>query len=296
MLRYLAKGRRIYDPELDHRHRSDKADVARGKRSHDREHDWQPAGRPRGNWEFIAITNGRACPVLPEGPIAAFEQDVLWLFPPDSLHGWRSLNARPCHVHIFHFSALHPRVEDALPPSKRICIHLTAGDKRVIRRIYAELLPHYRQPDHTSLLRFEAAMIELCCLILSRDSMLATPTVFNADDEKVLQAQQYYREHMTENIGVTEVARAVYVSPGHLRRLFRSVRNESPRQAFCRIASEEACRLMSTTTLNLKEIAIRCGFGGQNEFSRFFTRTMGLSPSMWRANNSYRGYGLPTKR
>jgi AraC-like DNA-binding protein len=197
---------------------------------------------------------------------------------------------------MFHFASLHPVLESALPPSKHIHIPVGKTEKRIIARIYDTLLPHYRQPRHISLLRFETAMLELCYLILERDQVLANAIVFDADDEKVLQAQQWYREHLTKGVGVDDVARAVHVSTSHLRRLFKKVHGESPRQALNRIASEEACRLMSTTTLSLKEVAVRCGFNGFNEFHRFFKRINGHAPSAWRTNHIYAGAGIPTNK
>ncbi|OAM91130.1 AraC family transcriptional regulator [Termitidicoccus mucosus] len=274
MLRYLSKGQRLYDNE----------------------HDYHPPGRLRGNWEFASIVHGRARPVLPGGPLGAFDTDVLWLFPPDSPHGWRTPVGESCSVYMFHFASLHPVLENALPPSKYIRIPLGKAEKRAIVGIYDILLPHYRQPRRISLLRFEAAMLELCYLILERDQVLANAIVFNADDEKVLQAQQWYREHLAEGAGVEDVARAVHISNSHLRRLFKKVHHESPRQMLNRISAEEACRLMSTTTLSFKEIAVRCGFNGFNEFHRFFKRINGHAPSDWRTNHIYAGEGISTSK
>lgn len=274
MLRYLGKGKRLYDNV----------------------HDIHPPGRARGNWEFACIVGGRARPVMPEGPLGAFDTNVLWLFPPGSPHGWSNPAGESCSVYIFHFGSLHSVFEDALPPEKRIRIPIGEVEKRKIEQIYSSVLDHYRQPRRISLLRFEAGMLELCYLILERDAMLAKAIVFDADDEKVLQAQQWYREHLTEGVGVEDVARAVHVSASHLRRLFIKVHKESPRQALNKIAAEEACRLMSISTLSLKEVAVRCGFQGFNEFHRFFKRINGHAPSDWRANHIYAGSGIQTAK
>ncbi|MDR2673623.1 MAG: AraC family transcriptional regulator [Opitutaceae bacterium] len=274
MLRYLAKGKRLYDNL----------------------HDSHPPGRVRGNWEFFAIMRGRVRPTLPGGPLGPFESDALWVFPPDSPHGWESPARQSCSVIIFHFSSLHPVFENALPSSRYFRIALGPPEKRALARLHNTLLPHYRQPRHISLLRFEAAMLELCYLILEHERELASTIIFNANDEKALQARQWYREHLASGIGIADVARAVHVSTSHLRRIFKEAHGESPRDVLNRIASEEACRLMTTTTMSLKEVAAHCGFNGFNEFRRFFKRVNGHSPFAWRANHIYAGKGIPTRK
>lgn len=253
-----------------------------------------PLGLRRGNWEFFAVVRGSIRPLHPDRASPAFESRRLWLLPPESPHSWITPPGRSCHMFVFHFASIHPLLESSLPASRELSIPLNETDVRLLATLNKELLPHYHSPRLSSAVHFEAAMLRLSTLFLERDRDVSELAAFDDGAEKILRAVQWHREHFTEGVRVNDVAAALHISPGHLRRLFLRIRQESPKRVFMRTRVEEACRLMAQGGLSLKEVGVRCGFRGFSEFYRAFKNHTGQSPSKWRSNRFYHGLGLKT--
>ncbi len=265
MLRYLNKGLRYY-----------------GTR------DIHPPDHCRNNWEVLVVSQGAAHPLIYQSAPVPLASQTLWLLPPDSRHCWESPKPEPCYVHIFHFASMHPLVRNLLARRHVLAVPLTAKEIQVIEDIYRSIESDYVRPQVTSEIRYEIAMLRIAEVILRQDRYAAEMSDFDADGERVVQAMHWYREHMAEGANVSDVSAALRVSAAHLRRLFLRVRDETPNHAFSKAKTEEACRLMSTTNLSMKEIAARCGFHGFSEFYRFFTRQTGQPPTTWKRNEFYR--------
>lgn len=249
-------------------------------------------GMPRWNWEFLAVVRGRIRPVYPHQTAASFATKRLWILPPESSHAWAAPPASNCQVYVFHFAGILQLLESTLPATRTVSIPLNGADEQVLSSIYDEMVPHYQAPRLSSSACFEAAMLRLCSLFLPRDHDVADLAAFDAGAEKVLRALRWHRTHLADGVGVSEVAAAINVSPGHLRRLFMDIRQESPKSAFTRAMMEEACRLLTQGSLSLKEIGVRCGFSGFSEFYRAFRNITGQSPSAWRRDGFRRGFAI----
>lgn len=253
-----------------------------------------PLGVPRGNWEFMAVVRGSIRPVYPHRVAVAGQSQRLWLMPPESTHSWSTPAGKSSEVFVFHFASIHPLLESSLPVSRVLSIPLAAAEVELLATIFAELRPHYQAPGLSSAVQFEAAMLRLCGLFLARNRDVSSLGTADTGAETILRAQQWHRAHLAKGVRVNDVAAALNISPGHLRRLFLWLRHESPKRVFMRTTIEEACRLMAQGTLSLKEVAVRCGFSGFSEFYRAFKNHTGQSPSAWRSNRLYGGLGLET--
>ena len=253
----------------------------RGLRSGQTPH---PLGLKRGNWEFFAVVDGSMRPVYPGRVSGPFHESRLWLMPPESPHGWFTPPGETSRIFVFHFAFIHPQLESAMPPHRALSIPIEVAEKQMLADMFRQLQPHYQEPLLASMIYFEIAMLQLCRLFLERSRDISSLVNFDAGSEKVMQAVQWHRQHFSEGINVKRVAAALHISPGHLRRLFLKQHQETPKKVFLRTTMDEACRLLSQSEMNLKEVAAHCGFAGFSEFYRAFKRHTGQSPSTWRAN------------
>lgn len=83
-------------------------------------------------------------------------------------------------------------------------------------------------------------------------------------------------------ITLADLARQVFVSETHFRRLFQRVFGVSPVQFIRRCRVDRACALLRTTDLPIKQVAQNCGFAEDAFFSRVFHRLVGTSPAAYR--------------
>jgi transcriptional regulator GlxA family with amidase domain len=82
---------------------------------------------------------------------------------------------------------------------------------------------------------------------------------------------------------IDEVAGRVATSPRQLQRIFADVAGVGFRSYLRRLRMSKAADLLDTTSLPVKEIARRVGYGDASQFSKAFKRTYGISPSGCRA-------------
>jgi AraC-like DNA-binding protein len=68
-------------------------------------------------------------------------------------------------------------------------------------------------------------------------------------------------------------------------RLFKEQTGYSPRKYLIRMRTEKACNLLHHSGLSIDQIASECGFSDRYYFTRIFTRTMKVSPGVYRKNS-----------
>ncbi|XVU27852.1 GlxA family transcriptional regulator [Actinoplanes sp. CA-054009] len=88
--------------------------------------------------------------------------------------------------------------------------------------------------------------------------------------------------HPDADLRADALAADVGVSPRQLNRLFREHLDESPAAAVRRIRLELAARLITTTDLQLAQIARRCGFRSAETLRQAFSAHYGVSPRAYR--------------
>ncbi len=104
----------------------------------------------------------------------------------------------------------------------------------------------------------------------------------------ITRAKRYINAHLSENIGLNEVAAHVAMSPYHFCRIFKNVTGLTYKQFLTRRRIELAkCRLRHPDA-RASEVAYEVGFGSLSQFNRSFRQTVGISPSEWRIKDSPR--------
>ncbi|HJU26434.1 MAG TPA: helix-turn-helix transcriptional regulator, partial [Rhodanobacteraceae bacterium] len=87
----------------------------------------------------------------------------------------------------------------------------------------------------------------------------------------------------TDNLPtLAELARDANRHPVHVAREFRRRYGLTLGEYLRRRRSEQAARLLRSTTMPLTEIALTCGYAGSSQLSRAFRAAFGLAPSEYR--------------
>jgi AraC-like DNA-binding protein len=89
----------------------------------------------------------------------------------------------------------------------------------------------------------------------------------------------YMRQHVQENITVSQLAAQVHLSEGHCRRLFVRYIGDTPKAFLNRLRLDEALSLLEQGGLSVREIAEQVGFADPGYFARYFRKHLHESPS-----------------
>ena len=112
---------------------------------------------------------------------------------------------------------------------------------------------------------------------------LGRPTEPNMD-QRVHKILRLMKEDLSRKLTAGEIARAVNLSPAHLRYLFKAETGMSVMQYWKALRMEEAKRLLESTFLSGKEIMSRIGITDESHFVRDFKQSFGLTPAQYRAS------------
>ncbi len=94
---------------------------------------------------------------------------------------------------------------------------------------------------------------------------------------------QHIHTNYASEISLDSLARIACLSKTRLAHLFRSRVGTSPLRYLQQVRIESAKRLLGTSSLPIREVAARVGFGDPLYFSRAFKSTSGASPKAYRS-------------
>ena len=107
-------------------------------------------------------------------------------------------------------------------------------------------------------------------------------TINDQLDYRMEVVQKFIDDNLHEEISVTSIAKAFYLSETHVIRIFRDKYAETPKQYILRRKIEEAKRMLLETSLQIKEIAMILHFADSYHFSHTFKRYTKYSPEKFR--------------
>jgi len=104
------------------------------------------------------------------------------------------------------------------------------------------------------------------------------------DEKRVAAALRRIEADAEEPLSLSGLARGAAMSPYHFLRTFRAVVGMTPHQFILHTRMHRAAVRLRLTTERISAIAFTAGFGDLSTFNRRFQRTVGLSPSAYRAS------------
>ena len=107
--------------------------------------------------------------------------------------------------------------------------------------------------------------------------------------EPVEKAMRFAREHMDQAITVDDMAAQAGYSRFYFSRLFARTTGQWPGEYLRDLRMRRAVSLLQTSTLSIKEIALRCGFYDATYFCKVFRKAMGMTPRTYRVSGMYAG-------
>lgn len=153
----------------------------------------------------------------------------------------------------------------------------------VVRRLLAAMIEEQdaQRPGCTAanVARLHEVLVTTARLYEQQHGVGPAPT--GRADEAVLAAVDYLQRHYHQPIALADLAEHVHISPAHLSRSFSRRVGMGVIDFIHRLRTEQACRLLTMSDLQIGQIAGQVGYGELAYFSRRFRRQIGMSPRQY---------------
>lgn len=106
--------------------------------------------------------------------------------------------------------------------------------------------------------------------------------VIDEDENMVDKTIDYMKLHLNEKLSILQLASLHNFSESHFSKLFRLNTGMSPMDYFIYMKMQEACKMLRSTKLRIKQIANVIGYEDAYYFSRIFKKIMNMSPENYR--------------
>lgn len=110
--------------------------------------------------------------------------------------------------------------------------------------------------------------------------------LFGDDDgrfnDTVAAAKRYIKEHLDEELSVSQLAGMLYITPSYFSKLFKKNTGEGCNSYIVKKRMEKAKSLLSATSMKIGKIALLTGYKDVNYFSLAFKKHAGCSPVEFR--------------
>jgi len=92
----------------------------------------------------------------------------------------------------------------------------------------------------------------------------------------------YVSTNYTQDITLEEIAKVVHLTPPAFCRFFKQKTNRSFFSYLNEVRISNACKFLTETSYNISEIAFSCGYKTLSNFNKFFKKSTGLCPTIYR--------------
>jgi AraC-like DNA-binding protein len=238
--------------------------------------------RPLGSSQYILIycLAGKGW-IEVKGIRKHLKANQMFIIPPKTPCSYGASATDPWTNYWLHFSGEHA---PSYAPSLNQVIDIPPSDQaRIDDRL--ELFEEMLQNLEDYYAQAKVVYANICLkLFLSSVNYLDVYRSAKKDMENdlVKQVISYMKKNLHRNMRVTELAETCDCSASNLYKLFKANLGNSPQDFFIHLKMERARKLLSQSSLKVKDVALKLGYDDPYYFSRIFSRYVGLSPSNYR--------------
>ena len=153
--------------------------------------------------------------------------------------------------------------------SDGIEILLKGSNDVLIEKIFEEVERHYAK-EGASTTFWQKELIYRLFALLSKD--------INGVDKRIAAAVKVLEERFLENVPISKIAEASFVSESNFRKIFLKKFGMSPIQYRNTLRLKRAQSLLSEDEYSLPEVAELSGFSNESYFCRMYKKAFGVTP------------------
>jgi AraC family transcriptional regulator len=210
--------------------------------------------------------------------------DMVWVVPPGVSHSV-SFNRRASLIHLYLSDHFFERVtqNEVIDVSSKLAPSLLVRDPFLVE-LAKDLSEELRFGPLSELVSQSIAVIAVSHLIRRYSSKPNALPIYRGGlgPAREKRVRQYIQEHLDTPLSLEELARIAEISPNHFASLFRQSVGTTPHKYVVRQRVERARHLLEHSRLPLIDIAMRCGFQDQSQFTTTFRRYLGTTPGRYK--------------
>lgn len=198
--------------------------------------------------------------------------------------GWTQLTGtegKPLSLYWVAFSGSLSAVYSQFIDSSDGVVHL-GPDPGLIGQFETLCRLHDLQRTDFTIDRFINGASLLKALLTSIPVLLSHRGTERRDRIQMERIRGFMAQRIGEPLRLEDMARSVNLSPYHFARTFKTLTGLAPMQYFIRMRLQQACRLLDTTRLPVKQISAAVGYPDPQHFSRRFCQAFGMAPLAYR--------------
>ncbi|MFG3284513.1 helix-turn-helix domain-containing protein [Streptomyces sp. NPDC048111] len=246
-------------------------------------------------YEIVYVTGGHGAHVL-DSVQRALHPPQLCVITPGQIHHWADAEDLTGHVVLFNEDFLLSRTQDvaALRALSRAPGHAPGGQAAPVEALLAEMEAEYRalRAGYQKLLRASLQILIVRALRSCSSAEEAAPHSRAAEGAAAHSRATEVTADFTRLLrlpggtcrSVDSYAQELGMSAGHLHALVRQSTGLTPGGLIRLQRTLEAKRLLTATTMTVRQVAGAVGFRDPAYFCRFFRRETGMSPGAFRAD------------
>jgi AraC family transcriptional activator of pobA len=259
-----------------------------------RQHGWNiPAHAHEALYQFEFLEQGSVAANL-DGRCHRLTAPAAWMVPPGVVHGFVFEPDSSGHVITAPAERLREGKSSTSGPivvdAKRINGHLTQ-----LRNMFDALAAEYaaQLPRRAEALQAQVTVLDIW---FGRHKEEDVPRTRNAESDVLIkQFRELLERHYRDHWSVADYAARLVITPDYLSRRCRIVTGQSAIELISERVLLESRRLLAYTQMSITDIAHQIGFEDPAYFSRFFSKSAGCAPSVYRENVA-EGLGLQPPR
>jgi AraC family transcriptional regulator len=210
--------------------------------------------------------------------------DMVWVVPPGVSHAVY-FNRQASLIHLYLNDHFFERVtQNAIVDlSSKLAPSLLVRDQFLVE-IAKELSGELRYGPLNDLYSQSIATITVNHLIRRYSGNPNTAPVYRGGlgPAREKRVREYIQEHLDSQLSLEDLAEVAGISPNYFASLFHQSVGMAPHQFVVRQRVEHARKLLECSQLPLIEIAMRCGFQDQSQFTTTFRRYVGTTPARYK--------------
>jgi len=164
-------------------------------------------------------------------------------------------------------------------------VHISGSSYSVFGELFNKIYLEFTNRERGYINIIRAYVTELIIKIFRKMETSQSKDLNTRQSQVVNTTLAYLRKNYQKDISLDELAAQVFLSKDYFARMFRETTG-MPTSAFLqKIRVEEACNLLTGTSLTIKDIALQCGFHDIKYFYNVFKRLTGITPRQYRLKN-----------